>query len=95
MDSNLRVLMFAAAGAVAATVATDAMACEDCLPDPNSDTGEICWSGFDTGAGACWGGFGDPCQTSGYCEQTSDCWTGYCEEDAWDDYFCWGYGDCS
>jgi hypothetical protein len=87
-------LTLAAAGAVAATVATSAMACEQCLPDPNSESGDMCWSGFDSGAGACWGGFGEPCQTEGYCEQDPfDCW--YCEDDAWDDYFCWGYGICS
>jgi hypothetical protein len=96
MDSQtLKMLTFAAAGAAALTVATDALACEQCPPDP-TNTGGICWSGFDSGFNSCWGGGEDWCQFEGSCERDPvDCSTGYCDQWAWDDYMCWGYGSCS
>ncbi len=102
MDTQkLRMLTLAAAGAVAATVATNALACDTCLTDPNYGNSGMCWSGMDEGVTACWGGMdeGQWCQTSGYCQnnppQPCPGEYGYCEQYAWDDYFCWGWGMCS
>lgn len=92
MDSrNFRMLTLAAAGAAALTVATDAAACEACLPDPNTG-GDLCWSGLEFGSGACWGGFGEPCEEEGACtgDQQECYWWEYCDEE--DDYWCWGWG---
>ena len=97
MDSNkLTMITLAAAGAAALALAPEAMACEECLSDPNNG-GSICWSGFDYGQQYCWLETNDGCTY--YCAQSEvcdegqfrDCSVTYC---GWDDYMCWGYGDC-
>jgi hypothetical protein len=102
-SQTLKMLTFAAAGAAALTIAPAALACEDCLSDPNSNGG-ICWSGFDSGAGSCWGGGDQWCQLEGNCSMPANMqacpgdpnyfWYSYCEQQSWNDYFCWGWGWC-
>jgi hypothetical protein len=108
MDSqSLKMFTIAAAGVATLAVASDARACEDCRSDPNNQPGGgICWSGFSSGYGSCWGGQAPNtwCQTA-----TGDCsmdpnvqlcpgdpgYMGYayCDDQSWQDYFCaeWGW----
>jgi hypothetical protein len=72
MDANkVRMLMVTAMGAAALATTANAVACEQCLTDKNHVNSGICWSGFSTGSGSCYGGQ----QDNTWCTLDSSCYS--------------------